>query len=429
MRAFQLVVIDGPNRGGELLVDGSQPSRVLVGKGPMCALRLDDPEVSRRHVAFDTTASGLHLVDLVSTNGTFANGMLVRDVVLGGGEIIRLGRTTLRVELARASAPVHLRRSARFGRVLGASVAMRRLYPLCEKLAASDVPVIIEGETGTGKEVLAEALHEASPRAAGPFVVLDCTVIAPTLIESMLFGHERGAFTGASASRKGAFEQAHGGTLFIDEIGDLELPLQPKLLRAIERGVVQSVGSDVGRKVDVRIVAATRRDLDQEVQAGRFRDDLLFRLGMARIELPPLREREGDVPLLGRHFWHVLGGDDDAFPEDLPARFAEHPWPGNVRELHNLIATRLALGETIDLLGRNPLDGGSPPPPTGDDLVSSVLELDLPFPRARQKVIEQFERRYVERVLSQHGGDIAKAVTASGIGRRYFNMLRARQGR
>ncbi|MGH7270919.1 MAG: sigma 54-interacting transcriptional regulator, partial [Polyangiaceae bacterium] len=197
-----------------------------------------------------------------------------------------------------------------FGRMLGRSAEMRRLYPLCARLAQSEVSVVIEGETGTGKEVLAEALHEASLRAAGPFVVFDCAAVAPSLLESALFGHERGAFTGALAQRIGIFEQAHGGTLFIDEIGELDALLQPKLLRAIERGEVQRVGSSRWEKVDVRILAATRRNLDREVHAGRFRDDLFFRLAVVRIELPPLRERHGDVAVLSAHFWGQIAESD-----------------------------------------------------------------------------------------------------------------------
>lgn len=179
-----------------------------------------------------------------------------------------------------------------FGRLLGGSPAMRRLYPLCERLAGSTVPIVIEGETGTGKEQLAEALHEQSSRADKPFVILDCTTIAPNLIESELLGHEKGAFTGAMRTREGVFERANGGTLLIDEIGDLPLELQPKLLRAIERGVITRVGGSKPVVVDVRLLAATRRDLDREVQLGRFRDDLFHRIAVARVELPPLRERD-----------------------------------------------------------------------------------------------------------------------------------------
>jgi transcriptional regulator with GAF, ATPase, and Fis domain len=424
--AYQLEVIEGPDHGKTLTLDGTQPSRVLVGQSPACQLQLTDRLVSRRHVALDLTGQRLRLTDLSSTNGTFVDGMGVLDVYLRGGEIVRMGGTALRVDAVPATGVVVLSSATRFGRTVGASPEMRRLYPLCERLAASTVTVIIEGETGTGKEVLAESLHEQGPRASAPFVVFDCTAVAPNLVESALFGHERGAFTGAVASQKGVFEQADGGTLLIDEIGDLDMALQPKLLRALQRGEVRRVGGDKPIAVDVRVLAATRRDLDHEVQAGRFRDDLFFRLAVARIELPPLRQRRGDVAVLAQHFWSELGGGDRTIPYELLLRYEDYGWPGNVRELYNAIARQLALG-TLDV---TPLEarsaGGSMPPPAAGDLVDSVLALDLPLSQARQRIVEDFERRYVERVLAKHGGSVAKAAAASGIARRYFQILRAR---
>src|SRR5215472_5428973 len=333
---FHVAVVDGTDRGLELTLDGSQPSRVLVGKSPACALQLTDPQASRRHAALDAAEGRLRLLDLQSTNGTFVNGVCVTDAWLRGGEVIQIGGDTLRVDALgeRSVAPVS--RARAFGRVVGASFEMRRLYPLCERIAASAVPVLIEGETGTGKEALAESIHEAGPRAGGPFVVFDCTEVPANLAESVLFGHERGAFTGAASTRRGVFEQAHGGTLFIDEIGELPLGLQPKLLRAVERSDIRRVGGDRRLAVDVRLIAATRRDLDREVQEGRFRDDLFFRLAVARIELPPLRSRRGDVGVLARHFWKALGGDE--LPYDVLQYFESYAWPGNVRELRNAIA-------------------------------------------------------------------------------------------
>ena len=228
---FVITVVDGRERGLSLSVDAGQPSRTYVGKGPVCHMRLTDPKVSRRHLALDASAQGLRLTDLGSTNGSRVNGAVVMDALLRGGEIVQIGDTTLRVDAAEPS-PVAMSHASRFGRTVGASAEMRRLYPLCDRLAASDVPLVIEGETGTGKELLAESIHEASMRANAPFVVFDCTAVPPNLVESALFGHERGSFTGAVSTAKGVFEQADGGTLFIDEIGDLDIALQPKLLRA-----------------------------------------------------------------------------------------------------------------------------------------------------------------------------------------------------
>jgi DNA-binding NtrC family response regulator len=289
------------------------------------------------------------------------------------------------------------------------------------------VPVVIEGETGTGKEVLAEALHSEGPRSAGPFVVFDCTSVPPNLVESELFGHERGAFTGAVTKRKGVFEQAHGGTLLIDEIGDLDISLQPKLLRALERSEVRRVGGDKWIRVDARVLAATRRDLDHEVQAGRFRDDLFHRLAVARVELPPLRKRRGDVALLVAHFCRELGGSSAHVSPHLMATWEQATWPGNVRELRNAVARHLTLGELTQVLD----DEGAPsrrslPAPVGDWL-EQILAARLPLVEAREQVLQVFERRYVEVMLAAFGDNVARAAEAAGIARRYFQILNARR--
>ena len=420
---YLLTVVSGPDQGQTLEVDGSAPCPVLVGQSPACGLKLTDPTVSRRHVSLEPSAIGLHLVDLDSTNGTFVDRVRVHDVELTGDELVRIGSTVLRVEFRPSAEPVTPPPADSFGQVVGESREMRRLYPLCAKLAALDVTVVIEGESGTGKEVLAEAIHEQSPRASGPFVIFDCTAVPPSLVEAELFGHERGAFTGAVGARKGVFEQAQGGTLLIDEIGDLELALQPKLLRAIERREVRRIGADRWQTTDVRILVATRRNLDQEVQAGRFRDDLFHRLAVARIELPPLRRRTGDVPVLVRAFCRDLGARPDAISAAELARWEAYSWPGNVRELRNAVTRKIALGELADL-GRGASEAGQPAiAPAVADPIEQVL--GLPFPAARDQLMNEFERRYVERVIAVHG-DTASAASASGIGRRYLQRLRSR---
>jgi DNA-binding NtrC family response regulator len=294
---------------------------------------------------------------------------------------------------------------------------------LFERLASSVVPVVIEGETGTGKEVLAESLHEQGPRRSGPFVVFDCTAVPPTLVESELFGHERGAFTGAVATRKGVFEQAHTGTLLIDEIGDLDLALQPKLLRVIERSEVRRVGGAQPIQVDVRILAATRRDLDREVAAGRFRDDLFHRLAVARVELPPLRRRRGDVVVLAQHFATELGGEDASLPPTVLWRFSDYGWPGNVRELRNAVARYLAIGELY--AGAR----GSEMSPAEGSLLERILELGLPLAEARRRLLDEFEPLYVAHMLRLHGGNVTRAAAASGVARRYFQILKSRVDR
>ncbi len=428
--SFVLNAIEGPDQGASFPVDGSQASRVLLGTSPACELRLTDRQVSRRHAAMEVRGGRLRVQDLGSTNGTFVDGVAIGEAFLHGGEILRVGSTAFEIAFG-PPADVRLPVATSFGRVVGASTEMRRLYPLCERLAAATVPVIIEGETGTGKEVLAESLHEQGPRAAGPFVVFDCTAVPPNLVESELFGHERGAFTGAIATRKGVFEQADGGTLLIDEIGDLELSLQPKLLRALERSEVRRVGGDRPIRFDVRVLSATRRDLDQEVQKGRFRDDLFHRLAVARIELPPLRQREGDVPLLARRFARDQGAGEDALPGDLLVQWRDYGWPGNVRELRNAVARRLALGDLAPAQSKKtpgtelPIAGGS----ALGSYLDEILASGMPFARARHTLLDEFEQRYIARVLDAHGGNVTKAAAASGIARRHFHRLLARAPR
>jgi transcriptional regulator with GAF, ATPase, and Fis domain len=379
-------------------------------------LRLQDRRVSRRHLSAVVSAAGLLLRDLRSTNGTQVGPVRVLEWLAQGGELIDLGESRLAVRVS--SQPLQQPEPLQgFGELMGASPAMRAVYPLCERIAQSDVTVLVEGETGTGKEVLAEALHYASSRQAGPFVVFDCTAAAPSLVESELFGHEKGAFTGAVSARKGVFEQADRGTLLIDEIGDLELSLQAKLLRAIERLQFRRVGGQTLLRADVRIVCATRRDLDQEVQSGRFRDDLFHRIAVARIPLPPLRERRGDVTLLAQKFEEQLGATRGTIPYELLLRWESAPWPGNVRELRNAVARTLALGDLAHPAAQARSRRGAP---------AFRDYFDLSLPLARQRLVDDFERAYVEQVLASNNGNINEAARASGIARRQFFRLKSK---
>jgi two-component system, NtrC family, response regulator HydG len=441
---FVVTVLDGPSAGASLEIDGSQPTAALLGKSSACTLRLDDEAVSRRHCSLDVVGTRLRLLDLGSTNGTWVGSVQVQEALLGGGETLRIGESHVQIERRTGARPAAPATGSSFGRMIGESHAMRRLYPLCARLANAQIPVIIEGETGTGKEVLVEALHEQGPLAAGPFVVFDCTTIQPSLFESELFGHEKGAFTGATNQRRGAFEQAHGGTLFLDEIGDCPLDQQAKLLRMIERGEVRRVGGDRWIRGTVRIVAATRRNLDAEVQKGRFRDDLFHRLAVGRIELPPLRSRRPDIPVLARHFWTQAGGVG-APPPHLLTRWADEPWMGNVRELRNAVTRVVALGEDLPLeaapgspddgaLARSTTDDvdAAPPsprpslPPTAPGLFEELAASDLPLAEARQRVIDAFERHYLTRLLERFGGNVTKAAEATGVARRHLQRLRAK---
>jgi two-component system, NtrC family, response regulator HydG len=409
--------VQGASAPNARTITAERDTEFVVGSLEACDLHLVDPLVSRRHAVFDVVDTGLRVRDAGSTNGTFINDVLVSEATLRGGERVRVGGATLDVRRGE-DAMVTLADGESFGRLLGASVAMRRLFPRLQRLADATVPVVLHGETGTGKEILAEALHEQGPRANAPFIVFDCTSTAPNLVESELFGHERGAFTGATETRRGVFELAHGGTLLIDEIGDLELPLQAKLLRVVERSEVRRVGGSKTLSVDVRILAATRRDLDAEVSAGRFRDDLYHRLCVARVTLPALRDRTGDIALLAQAFADSLGGGK--LRAEWLARLETHTWPGNVRELRNVITRHVALGESAleqeqerrELPRREPIE--------------EIAKRGLPFSMARQLALEAFEQAYVSNMLERCGDNVSQAARASGIGRRHFQRVRER---
>jgi two-component system, NtrC family, response regulator HydG len=404
---LELVVLQGPDEGARCLLGASHPSPLLVGQSATCDFRLADRSISRRHVAIDASSWPVRVRDLGSTNGTFVNGVAIVEAYLVGEETLRLGSTTLRTERRAASPRAPLPDRRRFGRTLGKSAAMRRLYPLCDQLAGSLEPLLIEGEPGTGKELLAESLHECGPRASAPFVVVDCALRARDLARRH---RESGdAFEGAIA-------QAAGGSLLLDEIGELDAPLQRALARTL-----------AGAPLEARVLVATRTDLDGLVQRGRFRDDLYAQISAQRIELPPLRARQGDVTYLARHFWLQAGGDDASFPADTMARAETHPWPGNVRELRELVIKLMVPGA----------DAGLPCPVAphlpGDDLArlaavfEELLEADLSYTEARRRLLVQFEQRYVERMLIAHQGNVTRAAAASGLARRNFQLIRARR--
>jgi len=307
----------------------------------------------------------------------------------------------------------------RFGSLVGASSAMRATFAMLERAAATDATVLIGGETGTGKEGAAESIHRAGARRDQPFLVVDCGAIPATLLDSELFGHEKGAFTGATVQRAGIFESADGGTVFLDEIGELPLELQPKLLRVLERREIRRVGGNEYRPVDVRIIAATHRDLRSEVAAGRFRADLYFRLAVMRVEMPALRTRPEDLPLLVDHFVADLGGDLAARARlsspSMRALVARCAWPGNVRELRNFVERNLVMNEM--------------PSPTSDAPARvAAIDVAVPFTDARRQALERFERDYLAQLLKAHGGVVADAARAAGIDRVYLYKLLRRHG-
>src|SRR6516225_1310242 len=310
---------------------------LIVGRDPGATMVLADPEVSAIHCELRAVSEGILVKDLGSTNGTFVGPIRVRDAVLTVAAEITVGNTKILVEPT-AKRKVDVGFSDRFGPLVGNSPKMRRVFGILEKVASTPLSVLILGETGTGKELVAKAIHDASERKGGPFVVVDCGSIPPTLAESILFGHEKGSFTGATERRKGALAEADGGTLFLDELGELPLELQPKLLRALSEKQVKRVGGSTFEPIEVRVLAATRRDLGSEMNAGRFRSDLFFRIAQVRVELPSLRERLADLPLLVEDICARANRASYA-PTVLSwieQRFAGYDWPGNVRELVNV---------------------------------------------------------------------------------------------
>jgi two-component system, NtrC family, response regulator HydG len=433
--ALRVEVTDGPDRGKTMWIHDGQPTRLLVGRSEACDLHLTDPSVSARHLAFVVADGRVEVEDVGSRNGTYLSGVRVLRAPLSGNEVLKFGQTTLELHTASrlASKPptIVLPNASSFGRVLGASREMRRLYVLLERLARADVPILIEGETGTGKEVLAEAIHEMGPRAKKPFQVFDCTTVPANLVESVLFGHERGAFTGASEARAGILELADGGTLLIDEIGDLDIMLQPKLLRVIEKQEFRRVGGSRTLRTNVRLLSATRRNLDDEIQQGRFRDDLFHRLAVTRVELPPLRTRKGDIRMLVHAFVANMNGNPSLFDETLLRKWESASWPGNIRELRNAVARRLALGELGDSFEfLSPADRSARTPTGMPEVVAQLTEQMIAQGRSlhevREHVGDLIEANYVKRLLADHKGNVSRTAETMGMTRRHLHRILAR---
>lgn len=414
-RQFRVSVVSGPDKGLLLDFDGT----VVIGTHPDAGLTLKDSTISRYHVELAARPDGVRVRDLESTNGTYLGGTRIAEVIVEEEATISLGKTVLKVGMTEADLGTP-DEQATFGQAVGASATMKQLFGILERVSQSDSTVLLLGETGTGKEVLARAIHERSRRAARPFVVVDCGAVAPSLIESELFGHIKGAFTGAIADRNGAFLEADTGTVFLDELGELPLELQPKLLRVLEAGTVRRVGEDKHRKVDVRIVAATHRDLEKEVEANRFRRDLYYRLAVVPVTVPPLRDRLDDIPLLAQHFVKGMGRGEFELPRTLLSRFSAYHWPGNVRELRNLVERALA-GADLEPLAQEPSNARV--------LVSSTESItDLPFKEAKERLIDGFTREYLVALLEKCGGNISQMAREAGIARNYVHRLVTKYG-
>jgi DNA-binding NtrC family response regulator len=417
VQQFRLRVTGGDSAGA---VYDSAGTRATVGTHDGNHLVVVDPTVSRFHCEIVMTEEHALVRDLGSRNGTRVDGVPIREAYLRDGARLKVGQTQLKFELLAEQVGVPLSGGERFGLALGRSVAMRAVFALLERAAQSDATVLLTGETGTGKDVAAESLHRESARREGPFVVVDCGAIPAGLLETELFGHEAGAYTGATTDRCGAIEAASGGTLFLDEIGELTPDLQPKLLRALDTHTVQRVGGTRRTPVDVRVVAATNRDLKVEVNARRFRPDLYYRIAVVEVRLPPLRERLEDLPLLVEHFLAQLGNPAAAAaslrdPEHVAA-LGHHSWPGNIRELRNYVEQCQAIGE------RAALD------PSGASAGPPAIDVRVPLKRAREQWLDHFERRYLAELIQAHGHNVAAAARAAAIDRVHLYRLLSRYG-
>ncbi len=419
---MRLIVISGPDQGKQIELDRGV---YLVGKASGCALVLTDTSVSRQHLELQVAESGVLVKDLSSTNGSFFQGARFSEVTVGAGAVFTIGATELRLAPIDRTHAILPSAADHFGRLYGHSLRMREVFAMLELVAQSDVAVLVEGETGTGKELCAEAIHNAGSRARQPFVICDLAGVSRSLIESELFGHIRGSFTGADRDRMGAFESAHGGTIFIDEVGELELEAQPRLLRALEQRKIKPVGAAHYRDVDVRVIAATNRDLREEVKAGRFREDLYHRLAVVMVTLPPLRERKEDIAFL---ITRLLEGRNVTVPSETMALLTDYDWPGNVRELKNVIDRGTSLMGASRELSPSLLGLEAPPQPAGGPPVGWANVGQEGFRDAKERLIAAWERDYVTQLLKRAGGNVSRAAREGGVDRVYLHRLMKKHG-
>jgi transcriptional regulator with GAF, ATPase, and Fis domain len=423
-----LLALNGPRKGEEVIIEREC---FRIGKDPSNDLVLIDSTVSREHCEIIRDDRGYLLRDLGSTNGTLIDGAEIREGYLNAGAVIAVGRVELKVRPFAERIDVLPSDRESFGELVGRQPAMREIFGLLERLAPTDATLLVGGETGTGKDLLARAVHAHSARAKGPFVVVDCGAVVGSLIESELFGHEKGAFTGASDARKGAFELAHKGTLFLDEIGELPLAMQPKLLRALESRRIRRVGGERELSVDIRVIAATHRDLKLEVERGHFREDLYFRLAVVPLALPPLRERRADIPLIATQLLtRVAGSVPRELTNEALQALAAHDWPGNVRELRNVLERSALWAEAAGELQVRVLGLPVPAAPAAAaaNVQASAFDPNKSYRDTREVWEQDFERKYVAWLLGAHEGNISSAARAADMDRKYLYKLAKKHG-
>ncbi|MBK8995992.1 MAG: sigma 54-interacting transcriptional regulator [Myxococcales bacterium] len=424
-----LVVVTGKARGQRLAVG----ELVRIGKATDNDLVLPDDTVSRHHCELRRSPTGISVADLGSTNHTRVGRTIVREATIEPGATLTVGDVDVILRSEPNRAHILPSESSEFGEALGPSLAMRSLFGVLEHIAPTDAPVLLEGETGTGKDVLARSIHQKSRRFSEPFVVVDCGAVSYNLIESELFGHERGAFTGAVATRQGAFEAAGKGTVFLDEVGELPLDVQPKLLRVLESGEFRRVGGNKTMKANARIVAATKRNLKDEVERGKFREDLYFRLAVVPIHVPALRQRREDIPMLVGHFLELAKKRDPNAAEvrltkDTVAALSAHDWPGNVRELRNVLDRAIyiatASGEKdlrlVDLPVSAPHRQGGPQ--------AFAFAAGESYRDVKARYETEFEKSFVAWLLERHAGNISAAAREAKMDRKHLYDLARKHG-
>jgi DNA-binding NtrC family response regulator len=415
---LRVEVLQGPDKGLTREVRGAE---FLIGAAEDNDLVLTDPSVSKHHGLLRAEPHGQYLLDQESKNGVRLAGHLVSRVQVKDGTRLNLGSTLIGFTALDEQISEPFGEDERFGHLLGVSAAMRRLVGALPRVASSDATVLLEGETGTGKGLIAEAIHRASGRAAGRMVVIDCSAIPATLIESELFGHVKGAFTGAHTSRAGAFESAASGTVFLDEIGELPLDMQPKLLRALEERTIKRVGSVEPIRLDVRVVAATHRDLRREMDRGAFRADLFYRLNVVRLRVPSLRERREDIPLLAAHFYRQVAPDAGDVPAELVSALCAQDFPGNVRELRSTVERAVLLRDAAVWEALHEPAGKS-------EAGEPEREVALPFRAAKDRAVARWERGYLEQLVAANKGNLSAAARAARMDRNHLRELLVKHG-
>jgi two-component system, NtrC family, response regulator GlrR len=417
VQRFVLVVVE-PTRLATTW--NSVGDRCSIGSERTNDLVIDHNTISRFHCEIVIGENGARVIDMKSRNGTIVDGVRVQEAWLRNNSLLRLGMVSVRFQYVSDSNQLVLSQRQEFGGLVGRSAAMRASFALLERAALTDATVLLEGETGTGKGAAAEAVHQASARRDQPFVIVDCGAIPANLLESELFGHEKGAFTGADSKRVGAFEEADGGTVFLDEIGELPADLQPKLLRVLESRTIRRIGQNVHKNIDVRLIAATHRDLRADVNSGRFRADLYYRLAVLRVSIPPLRARPDDLPAIAEHILKILGASaqqrEHLLTLDLISTLQRSAWPGNVRELRNYLERCLVFERPL------------PPDEPQAQASSFAIDVSRPLADERQRMLDEFEREYVERLLRAHNGKVAQAASAAKIGRVHLYRMMRRLG-